>query len=124
MFLKLNTSRCFLKQHYFNKYFWVLLYVRCVSTTFDLPSVAVFKFIICREYLTSLVYMVFIDFKQAYETVKREKVYKAMRGLGIPNKYVKLVKMTLKETDYKVQVNGNISKGLKQGTHCQQPSSI
>ena len=65
------------------------------------------------------VYMVFIDFKQVYDTVKRKKVYEAMRGLGISSNYIKLVKMSLKETDYKVHVNGNISekfnvsKGLK-----------
>ena len=59
------------------------------------------------------VYIVFIDFKQAYDIVKREKVYEATRGLGIPSKYIKLVKMTLKETNYKVQVNGNTSKKFK-----------
>ena len=46
------------------------------------------------------VYMVFIDFKQAYDTAKREKFYETMSGLGIPSKYMKLVKMTLKEMDY------------------------
>ena len=44
--------------------------------------------------------MVYIDFKQAYDTVKRGKIYDVMRGLGIPSKYIKLVKMTLKDTDY------------------------
>ena len=57
--------------------------------------------------------MAFIDFKQAYDTVKRETVYEVIRGLRIPSKYIKLVKLTLKETYCNVQVNGNISEKFK-----------
>jgi hypothetical protein len=65
-------------------------------------------------------YMLFIDFKQAYDTIKREKVYEAMRQ-GIGEKLIRLVKMTLKETEYKVLANGQLSgkfkvkRGLRQG---------
>jgi hypothetical protein len=66
-------------------------------------------------------YMLFIDFKQAYDTIKREKVYEAMRQMGIGEKLIRLVRMTLKETEYKVLVNGKLSgkfkvkRGLRQG---------
>ncbi|KAH0816760.1 hypothetical protein GEV33_006031 [Tenebrio molitor] len=49
----------------------------------------------------SPLYMLFIDFKQAYDTIKREKVYEAMRQMGIGEKLIRLVRMTLKETEYK-----------------------
>jgi hypothetical protein len=66
-------------------------------------------------------YMLFIDFKQAYDTIKREKVYEAMRQMGIGEKLIRLVRMTLKETEYKVLANGQLSgkfkvkRGLRQG---------
>lgn len=66
-------------------------------------------------------FMLFIDFKQAYDTVKREKVYEAMREMGIKEKLIRLVRMTLKETEYKVLINGQVSekfrvkRGLRQG---------
>jgi sorting nexin-29 len=38
-------------------------------------------------------YMVFVDYKQAYESVNRKELWKAMILFGIPQKYVNLVKM-------------------------------
>lgn len=34
------------------------------------------------------VYMICIDIKRAYNTVKRKKVYEAMKQLKMPNKYI------------------------------------
>jgi hypothetical protein len=65
-------------------------------------------------------YMLFIDFKQAYDTIKRETVYEAMRQMGIGDKLIRLVRMTLKETEF-VLANGQLSgkfkvkRGLRQG---------
>jgi hypothetical protein len=58
-------------------------------------------------------YMLFIDFKQAYDTMKREKVYEAMRQMGIGDKLIRLVRMILKKTEYKVLANGQPSGKLK-----------
>jgi hypothetical protein len=58
-------------------------------------------------------YMLFIDFKQAYDTMKREKVYEAMRQMGIGEKLIRLVRMILKKTEYKVLANGQPSGKLK-----------
>jgi len=55
----------------------------------------------------------FIDFKKAYESVRRE--------CGIPIKLVRLIKMCLNETYSRVRVGKNLSEmfpvrnGLKQG---------
>ena len=63
----------------------------------------------------------FIDFKKAYDSVRREVLYKIPIEFGIPRKLVSLVKMSLSETYSRVRVGKNvsdrflISNGLKQG---------
>jgi hypothetical protein len=68
-------------------------------------------------------YMLFIDFKQAYDTIKREKVYEAMRQMGIGEKLIRLVRMTLKETEYKVLANGQLSGKFKVERGLRHPRS-
>jgi hypothetical protein len=47
-----------------------------------------------------------IDFKKAYNSVRREVLYKILIEIGIPRKLVRLIKMCLNETMVKfVQVN-------------------
>ena len=40
----------------------------------------------------------FIDFKKAYDSVRREVLYKILIEFGIPRKLVRLIKMSLTET--------------------------
>jgi len=67
------------------------------------------------------VHQFFIDFKKAYDSVRREVLYKILIELGIPRKLVRLVKMSLTETYSRVWVGKNVShrfpirNGLKQG---------
>jgi hypothetical protein len=62
----------------------------------------------------------FIDFKRAYDSVKRDVLYNILIESGIPMKLVKLIKMCLTETYSRVQVGKNSSdmfavlNGLKQ----------
>jgi purine nucleoside phosphorylase len=43
------------------------------------------------------VHQVFIDFKEAYDSVRREVLYKILIEFGIPMKLVRLIKMCLTE---------------------------
>jgi len=67
------------------------------------------------------VHQLFIDFKKAYDSGKREALYNILIEFGIPKKLVWLIKMCLTETYSRVRVGKNLSemfpirKGLKQG---------
>ena len=67
------------------------------------------------------VHQFFIDFKKAYDSVRREVLYKILIEFGIPKKLVRLIKMSLTETYSRVRVGKNvsdrfpISNGLRQG---------
>jgi len=67
------------------------------------------------------VHQIFIDFKKAYDLVRREVLYKILIEFGIPRKLVSLIRMSLTETCSRVRVGKNVSdrfpirNGLKQG---------
>jgi len=50
------------------------------------------------------VHQLFIDFKKAYDSVRREVLYKILIEFGIPRKLVRSVKMSLTETYSRVRV--------------------
>ena len=51
----------------------------------------------------------FIDFKKAYDSVRREVLYNMLIELSIPMKLVRLTKMCLTETCNSVRVGKNLS---------------
>jgi hypothetical protein len=67
------------------------------------------------------VHLLFIDFKKAYDSVRREVLYYSLIEFGIPRKLVRLIKMCLNETYSRVRIGKNLSakftvqNGLKQG---------
>jgi hypothetical protein len=67
------------------------------------------------------VHQLFIDFKKAYDCVRREVLYNILMEFGIPMKLVRLIKMWLSETYSRVQLGKHLShrflikNGLKQG---------
>jgi hypothetical protein len=67
------------------------------------------------------VHQLFIDFKKAYDSVKREVLYNILVEFGIPKKLVRLIKMCLNETYSKVRIvkllsdKFPIQNGVKQG---------
>jgi hypothetical protein len=67
------------------------------------------------------VHQLFIDFKKAYDSVRREALYNIVTEFGIPKKLVKKKKIYLTETYIRVRVGNNLSEmfpimnGLKQG---------
>jgi hypothetical protein len=67
------------------------------------------------------VHQLFIDFKKAHDSVKREVLYNIMLEFGVTKKLIRLIKVCLNETYSKVRVgkllsdNFPIQNGLKQG---------
>lgn len=59
----------------------------------------------CYEYNNTF-HQLFIDLKQAYESVLRFHLFNALRELGIPKQLISLVKMTLKGTKSEVKLHG------------------
>jgi sorting nexin-29 len=67
------------------------------------------------------IYQLFVDFKQAYDSINREKLYRILLTFDIPAKLVKLIKATMNNTKCRVRIGGQltdefmVSQGLKQG---------
>jgi hypothetical protein len=67
------------------------------------------------------VHQLFVDFKKAYDSVRREVLYNILIQFGVPMKLVRLIKMCLNETYSKVSIgkylydNFPIQNSLKQG---------
>jgi hypothetical protein len=67
------------------------------------------------------VHQLFIDFKKAYDSVKRKALYNILIEFGISRKVVGLIKMCLNEIYSRVRTGKNLSdkftvqNGLKQG---------
>jgi hypothetical protein len=63
----------------------------------------------------------FIEFKKAYDSGRREALYNILIEFGIPMKLVRIIKMCLPETYSRVRVGKHwshmfpIKNGLKQG---------
>jgi hypothetical protein len=68
-----------------------------------------------------IVHQLFIDFKKAYDSVRREVLYSIIIEFGVPMKLVRLIKMCLNETYYKIRIGKYLSdsfpiqNSLKQG---------
>jgi len=50
----------------------------------------------------------FIDFKTAYDSVRREVLYKILIEFGIPRKLVRLIKISLNETRARICLTGSL----------------
>jgi len=67
------------------------------------------------------VHQLFIDFKKAYDSIEREKMFEILIRLGIPKKLVSMVQVCLKDSRGRVKIGNqmsetfNIHNGLKQG---------
>jgi len=67
------------------------------------------------------VHQLFVDFKQAYDTVNRTALYGILRRLGIPQKLINLIRAMLQDSQGRVVLQGKLSdcfpidSGLKQG---------
>lgn len=51
---------------------------------------------------------IFLDFKNACYSIRREKVFAAMKGFEIPERLVKLTEITLNRVDCRVKIQGEL----------------
>jgi len=74
----------------------------------------------CYEYNTEM-HVLFIDFKQAFDSVDTQKIIQILQELRISNKLVRLSKMTIQNTEASVKIENLTSKpflissGVRQG---------
>ena len=74
----------------------------------------------CYEYNITL-HQLFIDFKQAYDSINKKKLMLILEEFKIPRKLIHLIGMTLRNTTGRVKVQNMmteesaINKGLRQG---------
>lgn len=74
----------------------------------------------CCEYGIDL-HILFVDFKEAFDSVNRKKLTRALNELQVPQKLIRLVIMTMSGTKAKVKLGNKLSeafefnKGVKQG---------
>jgi hypothetical protein len=57
-------------------------------------------------------HQLFIDFKKAYDSVRREVLYNIFLEFGVPMKLVSLIKMCLNETYSKVRIGKHLSESF------------
>ena len=57
-------------------------------------------------------HQLFIDFKKAYDSVRREVLFNILIEFGVPQKLVRLIKMCLTEMYSRVWVGKNLSDML------------
>lgn len=66
-------------------------------------------------------FMIFVDFKQAYDSINRQKLWTALRNFEIPEKLVRIIEICNSNTYCRVRYRGELSlqfevrSGLKQG---------
>ena len=66
-------------------------------------------------------HMLFVDFKQAFNSIDRYKLYQVMEYMKIPHKVMRLVKKTMKNATARVKVTNKLSNsftfnaGVRQG---------
>jgi len=70
----------------------------------------------CFEFNTEL-HFLFVDFKQAFDSINRIELINAIESFGIPKKLVRLVNMAMENNKAKVIIDGNVGKDfdVKQG---------
>lgn len=77
----------------------------------------------CYEFNTDL-HLLFIDFKQAFDSVTRKRLLSFMVEKGIPMKLVKLTEMTLSDSRAKVLVDGDLGAEFRVGNGVKQGDSL
>ena len=73
----------------------------------------------CHEYNIDL-HNIFIDFPEAFDTVNRDVIYNSLSKHNVPDKLIKLIKLTMEQTKMKVKVNNSYSEWFETKTGVRQ----
>jgi hypothetical protein len=86
-----------------------------ISVDFDVTDQLLIRFstfVRCRrkklEY-NEAVRKIYIDFKKAYDSVRRKVLYSILIQFGVPMKLIRLIKMCLNETYSKARIDKHLS---------------
>ena len=77
----------------------------------------------CYEYNIDL-HNIFIDFAQAFDTVQRDAIYYSLIKHNVPDKLIKLIKLSMQRTRMKVKVNNSYSEWFEMKTGVRQGDSL
>jgi sorting nexin-29 len=77
----------------------------------------------CYEYNIDL-HILFIDFRQASDSIDRNQLFKALESYGIPEKIIKLIKMTLSNNIAKVLIASTSSRSFNISTGVRQSDAL
>jgi hypothetical protein len=61
------------------------------------------------------VYEIYVDLKQAYDSIQRKKLYTVMYEFGLPPKLLRLVRVTMTGTEAQVKVQTELMTHLRSG---------
>jgi hypothetical protein len=70
------------------------------------------------------IHQLYIDYEQAYDTINRAELVEIMKEFGIPLKLVRLVKITLANTNSKVKIQGKQSSSIETAIALRQGDSL
>jgi len=73
----------------------------------------------CHEYNIDL-HNIFIDFSQAFDTINTDVIYNSLTKYHVPNRLIKLIKLTMQRTKMKVKVNNSYSEWFETKTGVRQ----
>jgi hypothetical protein len=53
--------------------------------------------------------MLFVDLRKSFDSVNRERIYEAMKQMEIPDKLIRLTRMTVNTTQAKIKIDNKLS---------------
>jgi sorting nexin-29 len=69
-------------------------------------------------------HMLFVDFKRAFDSIDRYKLYQVMEDMNISHKLIRLVKMTMKNTTERVKVTNKLSNSFIINAYARQGDGL
>lgn len=77
----------------------------------------------CYENKTDI-YMLFINFRQAFDSIKWKQLIRTLEKFDIPKKLIKMIAITLEDSRSKVSVGGKLSEPFMMSSGVRQGDSI